>query len=94
MLASLFLKFSFSLLLNSRSLLEMGTKDLDFVQLNQLIGEKTGGISVFPVTSTKQGSKDPVSHIMVRCKAMSANTEALFNLVCPFSCMERLIAYI
>ncbi|PWA88258.1 metalloenzyme, LuxS/M16 peptidase-like protein [Artemisia annua] len=64
-----------------RSLLEMGTKDLDFVQLNQLIGEKTGGISVFPVTSTKQGSKDPVSHIMVRCKAMSANTEDLFSLI-------------
>ena len=68
----------------------MGTKDQDFVQLNQLIGEKTGGISVFPVTSTKQGSKDPVSHIMVRCKAVSANTEDLFNLVGPISCMERL----
>ncbi|KAJ6671254.1 hypothetical protein OIU85_015050 [Salix viminalis] len=29
-----------------QSLLEMGTKDLTFVQLNQLIGRKTGGISV------------------------------------------------
>ncbi|KAJ0771635.1 putative ribosomal protein S10 [Helianthus annuus] len=64
-----------------QSLLEMGTKDLNFVQLNQLIKEKTGGISIYPYTSSKQGSKDPVSYIMVRCKAMSASTEDLFNLI-------------
>ncbi|MFS7956834.1 putative metalloenzyme, LuxS/M16 peptidase, peptidase M16C associated [Helianthus anomalus] len=64
-----------------RSLLEMGTKDLNFIQLNQLIKEKTGGISIYPYTSSKQGSKDPVSYIMVRCKAMSASTEDLFNLI-------------
>ncbi|KAI7725945.1 hypothetical protein M8C21_013233 [Ambrosia artemisiifolia] len=63
------------------SLLEMGTKDLNFVQLNQLIREKTGGISIHPYTSSKQGSKDSVSYIMVRCKAMSASTEDLFNLI-------------
>lgn len=64
-----------------RSLLEMGTKDLNALQLNQLIGRNTGGISVYPFTSSKQGSKDPVSHIIVRGKAMSANTEDLFNLM-------------
>ncbi|KAL8210466.1 hypothetical protein R6Q57_004903 [Mikania cordata] len=64
-----------------QSLLEMGTKDLNFVQLSQLIKEKTGGISIHPYTSSKQGSKDPVSYIMVRCKAMSASTEELFNLI-------------
>ncbi|KAI7736758.1 hypothetical protein M8C21_012633 [Ambrosia artemisiifolia] len=64
-----------------QSLLEMGTKDLNFVQLNQLIREKTGGISIYPYTSSKQGSKDSASYIMVRCKAMSASTEDLFNLV-------------
>ncbi|KAL4588740.1 hypothetical protein LXL04_001635 [Taraxacum kok-saghyz] len=64
-----------------QSLLEMGTKDLDFVQLNQLIGRKTGGISVFPFTSSKRGSDAPISHIIVRGKAMSARTEDLFNLV-------------
>nr|XP_043634383.1 presequence protease 1, chloroplastic/mitochondrial-like [Erigeron canadensis] len=64
-----------------RSLLEMGTKELNFVQLKKLIGEKTGGISVYPFTSSKKGSKDPVSHMMIRCKAMSANTEDLLNLI-------------
>lgn len=64
-----------------RSLLEMGTKDVNALQLSQLIGRETGGISVYPFTSSKQGSKDPVSHVIVRGKAMSANTEALFNLM-------------
>lgn len=64
-----------------QSLLGMGTKDVNFVELNQLIGRKTGGISVYPFTSSKQGSKDPVSHIIVRSSAMSASTEDLFNLI-------------
>ncbi|XP_059647770.1 presequence protease 1, chloroplastic/mitochondrial [Cornus florida] len=64
-----------------QSLLEMGTKDLDFVQLNQLIGRKTGGISVYPFTSSMRGKEDPCSHIIVRGKAMSGRTEDLFNLV-------------
>ncbi|KAK3024519.1 hypothetical protein RJ639_043711 [Escallonia herrerae] len=64
-----------------QSLLEMGTKDLDFVQLNQLIGRKTGGISVYPFTSSVRGKQDPCSHVIVRGKAMSGRTEDLFNLV-------------
>lgn len=64
-----------------QSLLEMGTKDLDFVQLNQLIGRKTGGISVYPFTSSMQGKEEPCSHIIVRGKAMSSCTEDLFNLI-------------
>lgn len=64
-----------------RSLLEMGTKDLNFAQLNQLIGEKTGGLSVYPFASSKQGSQNPVSKIMIRCKAKSASTEDIFNLI-------------
>ncbi|XP_057488112.1 presequence protease 2, chloroplastic/mitochondrial-like isoform X1 [Actinidia eriantha] len=64
-----------------QSLLEMGTKDMDFVQLNQLIGRKTGGISVYPSTSSIRGKEDPCSHIIVRGKAMSGRTEDLFNLV-------------
>ncbi|KAI8532831.1 hypothetical protein RHMOL_Rhmol11G0245100 [Rhododendron molle] len=63
-----------------QSLLEMGTKDMDFVQLNQLIGRKTGGISVSPLTSSIRGKEDPCSHILVRGKAMSGRTEDLFNL--------------
>ncbi|KAG5526481.1 hypothetical protein RHGRI_032677 [Rhododendron griersonianum] len=64
-----------------QSLLEMGTKDMDFVQLNQLIGRKTGGISVSPLTSSIRGKEDPCSHIIVRGKAMSGRTEDLFNLI-------------
>ncbi|KAL5705783.1 Homeobox protein PKNOX1 [Ranunculus cassubicifolius] len=64
-----------------QSLLEMGTKDMDFVQLNQLIGRKTGGISVYPFTSSVRGKEDPCSHIIVRGKAMAGRAEDLFHLM-------------
>ncbi|XP_031266614.1 presequence protease 1, chloroplastic/mitochondrial-like [Pistacia vera] len=64
-----------------QSLLEMGTKDLSFVQLNQLIGRKTGGISVYPFTSSVQGKEDPCSHLIVRGKAMAGRADDLFNLM-------------
>ncbi|KAF2321231.1 hypothetical protein GH714_035923 [Hevea brasiliensis] len=63
------------------SLLEMGTKDYTFVQLNQLIGRKTGGISIYPFTSSIRGQEEPCSHIIVRGKAMAGRAEDLFNLV-------------
>ncbi|KAJ7967441.1 Presequence protease 1 chloroplastic/mitochondrial [Quillaja saponaria] len=65
----------------SQSLLEMGTKDLTFVQLNQLIGSKTGGISVYPFTSSVRGKEDPCSHMIVRGKAMAGHAEDLYELV-------------
>ncbi|KAL5541112.1 hypothetical protein UlMin_043398 [Ulmus minor] len=64
-----------------QSLLEMGTKDLTFVQLNQLIGRKTGGISVYPLTSSVRGKEEPCSKLIVRGKAMAGRAEDLFNLV-------------
>ncbi|XP_044489578.1 presequence protease 1, chloroplastic/mitochondrial-like isoform X1 [Mangifera indica] len=64
-----------------QSLLEMGTKDLSFVQLNQLIGRKTGGISVYPFTSSIRGKEDPCSHLIVRGKAMAGRADDLFNLM-------------
>ncbi|XP_039019417.1 presequence protease 1, chloroplastic/mitochondrial-like [Hibiscus syriacus] len=64
-----------------QSLLEMGTKDLTFVQLNQLIGRKTGGISIYPFTSSIRGKEDPSSHIIVRGKSMAGRSDDLFNLV-------------
>ncbi|KDP42318.1 hypothetical protein JCGZ_01642 [Jatropha curcas] len=64
-----------------QSLLEMGTKDLTFVQLNQLIGRKTGGISVYPFTSSIRGQEQPCSHMIVRGKAMAGRADDLFNLV-------------
>ena len=65
----------------SHSLLEMDTVDLDFVQLSQLIGRKTGGISVYPSTSAVRGRAEPSSHIIVKGKAMASQTSDLFGLV-------------
>lgn len=62
----------------------MGTKDLSFVQLNQLIGRKTGGISVYPFTSSVRGNDKACSHMIVRGKAMAGCAEDLFNLVYNF----------
>jgi len=59
----------------------MGTKDMDFVQLNQLIGRKTGGISVYPFTSSVRGHEDPCARLIVRGKAMAERVEDLYNLV-------------
>lgn len=59
----------------------MGTKDLTFVQLNQLIGRKTGGISVYPLTSSVRGKDEPCSKIIVRGKSMAGRADDLFNLV-------------
>lgn len=67
-----------------QSLKEMGTKDLSFVQLNQLIGRKTGGISVYPFTSSIRGKEDPCCCMIVRGKAMAGQAEDLFNL---FNCV-------
>lgn len=73
--------FARCIIFGSQSLLEMGTKDLTFVQLNQLIGRKTGGISVYPFTSSIRGKEDPCSHIIVRGKSMAGRADDLFNLV-------------
>ncbi|GER56649.1 presequence protease [Striga asiatica] len=64
-----------------QSLLEMGTKDMDFVQLDRLIGRKTGGISIYPLISSVHGREDPCCRLIVQGKAMSERTEDLFNLV-------------
>ena len=66
---------------DSQSLLEMGTKYLDFIQLTQLIGRKTGGISIYPMTSSVKGKTDPINYIIVSAKAMGERVEDLFNLV-------------
>ncbi|CAA6664336.1 unnamed protein product [Spirodela intermedia] len=64
-----------------KSLLEMETEELDFVQLNQLIGRKTGGISIYPFTSPVRGKAEPSSHVIVHGKAMGGRVEDLFNLI-------------
>ncbi|KAL0719177.1 hypothetical protein Bca4012_068501 [Brassica carinata] len=80
-----------------QSLMEMGTKDLSFVQLNQLIGRKTGGISVYPLTSSVRGKAEPCSKFVVRGKSMAGRAEDLFNLLsvawpCSLGCLSHLIS--
>eukprot|EP00244_Chara_vulgaris_P009641 TRINITY_DN4184_c0_g2_i1.p1 TRINITY_DN4184_c0_g2~~TRINITY_DN4184_c0_g2_i1.p1 ORF type:complete len:1050 (+),score=217.40 TRINITY_DN4184_c0_g2_i1:309-3152(+) len=64
-----------------QSLLEMGTKDMDFVKLNQLIGRTTGGISAYPMTSPVRGKSEPISYFMIRGKAMARQSGDIFNLM-------------
>ena len=59
----------------------MGIADLSFVELSQLIGRKTGGISVYPMTSSKRGSAEPVTYLIARGKATSAQVPDLLRLM-------------
>lgn len=64
-----------------RSLTQMGTQAESFVELTERIGCKTGGLSIYPYTSPKRGSEEPVAYIMARGKAMSGKTGDLLDLV-------------
>ncbi|CAA6674281.1 unnamed protein product [Spirodela intermedia] len=63
-----------------QSLLEMRTRDLDFVRLNQLVGRKTGGISIYPFTPSVREKADPCFHVIVHGKAIGEWVEDLFSL--------------
>jgi len=69
----------------TRSLLNMGTSKLDFVQLTQRIGQKTGGIRASTFTSAPSRADDNVKGqqmwLFVRGKAMPHQTEDLLAIV-------------
>lgn len=44
----------------------MGTAKESFIELTERIGRKTGGLSVYPFTSAKRGSEQPVAYLIVR----------------------------
>ena len=44
----------------------MGTRKESFVELTERISRTTGGVSVYPFTSSVKGSPDPVAYLMVR----------------------------
>lgn len=44
----------------------MGTDSMNFVELTQKIGRKTGGISVYPLINDVRGSDEMVAKLMVR----------------------------
>eukprot|EP00878_Enallax_costatus_P000486 GHUV01000578.1.p1 GENE.GHUV01000578.1~~GHUV01000578.1.p1 ORF type:complete len:1096 (+),score=414.34 GHUV01000578.1:291-3290(+) len=64
-----------------RSLTQMGTDKESFIELTERIGRKTGGISVYPFTSSKRGADQPVAKLMVRGKSMGHNSGDLFELM-------------
>eukprot|EP00775_Hariotina_reticulata_P005466 gene5466-5701_t len=73
-----------------RSLTQMGTQKESFIELTERIGRKTGGLSVYPFTSAKRGSNQPVAYVMVRGKAMGHNSGDLFELMGDILATARL----
>ena len=59
----------------------MGTDKESFVELTERIGRKTGGVSVYPFTSAKRGSPDPVAYVIVRGKAMGGKAGDLVEIM-------------
>jgi hypothetical protein len=51
-----------------RSLTNMGTATESFIDLTERIGRKTGGLSIYPFTSSVRGQKEPLAYIMLRGK--------------------------
>lgn len=48
-----------------RALTQMGTQKESFVELTERINRTTGGVSVYPFTSSVKGSPEPVAFLMV-----------------------------
>ncbi|KAM2040995.1 hypothetical protein ACFX16_034854 [Malus domestica] len=67
-------------ILSSLLMLNTSTKDMNFIQLHELVKRKTGGISIDPMTSSVRCKKDPCGHIVVRGKVMAGRAEDLFEL--------------
>lgn len=44
----------------------MGTRKESFIELTERINRTTGGVSVYPFTSSVKGSPEPVAFLMVR----------------------------
>jgi Zn-dependent M16 (insulinase) family peptidase len=65
----------------ARALLEMGTKDYDYVKLSQRIGKSTGGIHGNAVSTTVRGSRENVSKLFMRGKATMGQSTELLNIL-------------
>lgn len=64
-----------------RALLEIGTETEDFVKLSQRIGRKTGGISPTTLIAPVQGSDESTAWMVLRGKAMAAQTQDLLDIL-------------
>jgi Zn-dependent M16 (insulinase) family peptidase len=65
----------------SRSLLEMGTHEEDFVSLLQRIGRETGGINHSLYTSDQLNSDEAFAYLFIRAKVMNNQTESLLSIL-------------
>ncbi len=65
----------------SRSLLEMGTREEDFVSLLQRIGRETGGINHSLYTSDQLNHDEAFAYLFIRSKVMNTQTASLFAIL-------------
>ena len=65
----------------SRSLLEMGTREEDFVSLLQRIGRETGGINHSLYTSDQLNHDEAFAYLFIRSKVMNTQTNSLFAIL-------------
>lgn len=63
-----------------KALLEIGTEAMDFVQLSQWIGAKTGGIRPEVFTSVVQARESSVAYLFMRAKSMHNQTGEMLNI--------------
>jgi hypothetical protein len=64
----------------AKSLLEIGTKSMDYVQLSQWIGAKTGGIRPEMFTAVKQGRDASAAHLFMRARSMLNQTGDMLKI--------------
>lgn len=65
----------------ARGLLDMGTEHEDFVSLSQRIGMHTGGLGDTSLLSTHRRSRQPVTWLFLRGKAMTPKTPELLAIL-------------
>ncbi|WP_157493107.1 insulinase family protein [Desulfonatronovibrio magnus] len=64
-----------------RALVEMGTKDKDFVNMTTLIRQKTGGLSPVVFSNSIKGQKSGACRLFLRAKALPDNVPDLFQII-------------
>ncbi len=64
-----------------RALLEMGTKERDFVNLNMTIACKTGGMDISPLVLTHQADRSPLPRLVLSGKTTPDKVADLFGLL-------------
>ncbi len=64
-----------------RALMEMGTKQHDYVSMGMRMAAKTGGVGASPFFATHKTSGDPLAYLMVGGKAVRDKVDELFDII-------------